>query len=172
MENPYAPPELTPELATEERRRPKMWRALLVAYGVHFLLSMLGFVVGLCFAEPGLTRVFPLESPWVWPLKLVSIPFAVDLFAPIEPFLIGKVVPPTYVAWRWLRTGVWLTSLIAGVSYALWKRRWLLIYVGITSFIIALSFAISFPADMKESRSVRTASGPGLVPARGPRVGA
>jgi hypothetical protein len=168
MENPYAAPEVTPELATEERRRPKMWRAFLLAYGVHHLAIVLGFVVGLGLVENGLISAFPLSSPWVWPLKLIALPLFVDLFVFIEPFGVGKYVPATYVALRWLRTGLLLTSLIAGVSFAVRKWRWLLLYVGIVSFAIALSFAISFPADRKALRSARTAPGPGLVPANAP----
>jgi hypothetical protein len=148
MENPYAAPELTPELAKEERRRPKMWRALLVAYGMHHGFSVLGMFVGVLVEPNEFSRFFPPDEPLLCLLQIVLIPVT-DLFLVIEPLTVGEIVPAIMVGIRWLRTLLVLSIPVAGLVYALSKRRAALWYVGIVSFVVHMSYVLTMALDRR-----------------------
>jgi hypothetical protein len=148
MENPYAAPELTPELAKEERRRPKMWRALLVAYGVHHGFSVLGLFAGVLVDSSEVRFIFPPHAPWSAVGILVLIP-VVDLRLVIEPMMVGGGVPATMFGLRLLRSVFVLTIPVSAIAYAISRRRAVLWYVGVVSLIAYMSFVLTVVLDRR-----------------------
>ena len=119
MDNPYAAPQLTSELATEERRRPKFFRGLLIAYVVHHVASVLGMLTGVLIKPSQLHNFFPLNDPLQVIQTLVFIPL-IDLFVILEPVLLNLFKAPELVTvWHWLRIPVTLGIPVAGFMYAL-----------------------------------------------------
>jgi hypothetical protein len=155
MTNPYAAPEVTPELAQEERKRPKMWRSLLVAYGVHHGFALAGTFVGLLICPSEWGRVFPVN-----PLaRLSSIAFTpvFNLLIIADPYIAGELLHvESYLALRWARTFLVLSIPIAGLAYALWRRRFALWYIAAISF---LSFATHVITDVVSRTEVNERSG-------------
>ena len=167
MENPYGSSNLPAEPAPEPRRRQPLWRSLLIVYGVHHAATVLGWVVGLFFAEGvEIGGVFPIDRPWEVVAKMALLPPALDLYVFVEPFYLHRIAPHAVLGWRWLRTGATVTALIASGMYAFRTGRAYLVYVAIVSFVVAVSFSISYPADRMAQESASTFPGPGLVPAR------
>ena len=109
MENPYAAGELTPELAEEERRRPKVWRGVFWAYAVHHAFCVMGMLTGLLI-KPSQWRGFcPPDHPLDALINLAAIPM-IDLYFVMEPLFFAR----TATFWHWLRIPLVLTIPLAG----------------------------------------------------------
>jgi hypothetical protein len=143
MTNPYAAPEVTPELAQEERKRPKMWRSLLVAYGVHHGCAVLGLFAGLAF-NPILWYV--LLYPCAILSAFIAIPI-LDVYLVIDSFAgVGPNGPHDHPETGWIPAVLVITIALASVSYAVCRRRELLAYIGLTSFVAAAWFMFACAA--------------------------
>lgn len=81
---------------------------------------------------------FPPNEPGMWVQNLLCIP-VFDLYCLIEPLLIGESVPPTYVPLRWMRCVGVMTLIVAGITYVFMPRRVILWYLGVVTFLIAMS---------------------------------
>jgi hypothetical protein len=141
MENPYAAPEVTPELATEERRRPKFWRGLLIAYAVHHLASVVGMVIGVLVKPSEFSKVFPLDKPLDAIRTVVFIPI-IDLFILLEPVFLTFAIPELATVWHWLRIPVALIIPVAAFRYAASRRRDWLWVVAVVSMGVYVTFVL------------------------------
>jgi hypothetical protein len=143
MTNPYAPSQVTPELAQEERKRPKMWRSLLLAYGVHHVFSWLGFLSGL-LVVPGSEwqGIFPPDRPAFIAAKLCFFPLVMDGRTLFEPLLLD-IVSPTVPVVRWIRWALLLTVPVAVIAFVLTKRQLFVYWVGVSSFLLGLLFFVT-----------------------------
>ena len=147
MENPYAAPELTPELAKEERRRPRLLRGLLIAYGIHHLASVAGMLTGLLFRPSQWPNFFPPNNPLEAMQTLVLIPIA-DLFVILEPVLLTSFKASDLVTiWHWLRIPVTLVIPAAGFMYARSRKREWLWVVAVVSFGVFVTLVLWFALD-------------------------
>jgi hypothetical protein len=146
MENPYAPPSVPPELAAEERRRPRLWRSVLFAYLIHHGSCLLGIAVGILFVQDEWKEFFPPDQAWESVLTLTATP-VLNLYMLIEPLGVPDIVPPTFVPLRWLRSAFVLTIPVAGLAYLISRRRAALWYLGVISFLLTLSLVFSHSID-------------------------
>ena len=140
MANPYAAPELTPELAAEERQRPKFVRGLLIAYAVHHISSVLGMLTGVLLDPSPLRNAFPLD-PLLTIQILVFIP-VIDLLVILEPFIWSSLAPELVKFWHWLRIPVMLGIPVAGWMYARSRKRIWLGVVAIVSYGVFVSLIV------------------------------
>jgi hypothetical protein len=141
MENPYAAHDLTPELVEEERRRPKLSRALLTAYAVHHLFSILGLLVGLVVKPSEWRHFCPPDNPLEALAILVFIPL-IDVLNVLEPLVLRLAAPQQITIWHWLRIPLTLSIPVACFMYAKSRRRDWLWYLAIVSFGVFLSFVL------------------------------
>ncbi len=138
MTNPYAAPEVTPELAQEERKRPKMWRSLLLAYGVHHAFAVLGLFVGLAF-NPMLWLF--LQNPCTIFLALTAVPI-LDLYLLVA--VAESSGPKLMIETGWIGFAGMLSLVVVGVWYSISPRRELLVYLGAISFAVAVWFIFAW----------------------------
>jgi len=146
MENPYAAHDLTPELVEEERRRPKFSRALLTAYVVHHVFSVVGMLAGVLVKPSEWQKFFPLDKPLEALASLVFVPM-IDVFIVLEPLLLSFIAPQLTTIWHWLRIPLVLSIPVAGFMYAKSRRRDWLWYLAIVSFGVFLSFVLWYARD-------------------------
>jgi hypothetical protein len=147
MDNPYSVNELTPELVEEERKRPKFSRALLTAYAVHHVCSVLGIVTGVIIKPSEWQKFFPLDDPQTMLASRFLIPMA-DLYIVLEP-PVSILLPQlgTVTFWHWLRIPVALSIPVAAFMYAYSRRRDWLWVVAIVSFGVFVSFVLWYSMD-------------------------
>jgi uncharacterized membrane protein len=166
MDNPYQAGELTPELAAEERRRPKVWHALLTAYAVFHVFALFGTWTGALIAPTERQEFLPLNNAWHVLQMVVLGPVLYFPFVVLDPLIAHAFHHESLMFFRWARTVVALLIPIMGMRYGLSRRREVLWLIGIVSFAVFLSFVLSFARDRRaHQRSAREAPGPGLVPA-------
>ena len=138
MSNPYAAPEVTPELAAEERRRPKFLRRLVVAYAVHHLASVLGIFTGVLL-RPG--PVAQLDDPQLIIQVLVFIPL-LDVFVILEPVIMSSFGSDQVTFWHWVRIPVTLAIPAAGFMYSRTQKSVWLGVVAILSYGVFVSLIL------------------------------
>lgn len=138
MTNPYASPEVTTELAQEERKRPKIWRSWLAAYGVHHGFAVLGLFAGLAFS-PTLWDV--IRNPCLSVLGLIAIPI-LDLYLVTEPT--SAVILHDRPRTGWTPAIVVITIALSGFWYGISRRRELLAYIAVASFVAAVWFMFAW----------------------------
>lgn len=142
MSNPYTAPLVTPELAAEERQRPKFSRGLLMAYAVHHLFAVLGILAGV-LVRPSVVRTFlPLHNPVASLVSVLQIPLH-DLVIVLGPIVLTVFREPA-TFWDWLRMPVTLLIPLAGFMYAWSRRRDWLWGIAIASFLVFLSLVLSY----------------------------
>ena len=143
MENPYAAHDLTPELVQEERRRPKFWYGLLIAYVIHHVFSVLGMFTGVALKPSEWRRFFSTDNALAGLFSVVSIPLA-DLFMVLEPPIMWFYFPELTTIWHLLRIPLVLAIPVAGFMYAKSRRPDWLWYLAIVSFGVYVSFVLWF----------------------------
>ena len=146
MENPYAAGELTPELAEEERRRPKFWRGLLTAYAIHHVCSVLGILIGLLIKPNEWQKFFPFDSPLKVLGNLTLIPL-MDLYIVLEPFFLRLAIPELLTPWHWFRIPLTLTIPLAVFMYAKTRNRDWLLFLAVVSLGVFITLVLWWSVD-------------------------
>lgn len=139
--NPYESPQTLSDAVVEQASKNSPMGRLLrltYAYVVHHGSFLAGMFAALLVKWDMWVKVFPPDKPHMWVMNFFCVP-VFDFFCLFEPFVIGELVPPTYVPLRWMRCVGVMTLMVAGLTYAFLPRRVILWYVGVVTFLIAMS---------------------------------